>query len=241
MRRYVKSNNQFNRQSKRRTIMSSAVDGTVTLKDTNTDVMPVVDFGTYGGMLSWALEDVFEYDAVNLEAFEGSEYYDEVAQLIEDQYSGVDEFLNQVLDYAPDYIQQAFDEYEIQAKVVPGSCQWYHPSYYNYEDDSITFDMEVDTAWVESKLAEFSNDPGFKDFLRKEFSSRSGFISYMPNDVSEYNGLLDPDDSDYWKVVSAIVQFIVSEDMSIREGVTQDLLEAVESNANYVSMRSFDY
>ena len=234
MRRYIKP-------MKRRVLAAVGDNGTVTLKDTNTDVMPVVDFGTYGGMLSWALEDVFDYDAVNLEAFEGSEYYDEVAQLIEDQYSGVDEFLNQVLDYAPDYIQQAFDEYEIQAKVVPGSCQWYHPSYYNYEDDSIVFDMEVDTAWVESKLAEFSDDPGFKDFLRKEFSSRSGFISYMPNDISEYSELLDPDAPEYWKVVSAIVQFIVSENMSIREGVTQDLLEAVESNANYVSMRSFDY
>ena len=75
MKRYIKP-------MKRRVMASVSGNGTVTLKDTNTDVMPVVDFGTYGGMLSWALEDVFDYDAVNLEAFEGSEYYDEVAQLI---------------------------------------------------------------------------------------------------------------------------------------------------------------
>ena len=47
--------------------ITASTGGTVTLKDMNTDVIPVADFGCYGGILADALEDVFVYDAVNLD------------------------------------------------------------------------------------------------------------------------------------------------------------------------------
>lgn len=240
MKRYVKSNNQFNRQPKRRAIMSSAVDGTVTLKDMNTDVIPVADFGCYGGPLSWVLEDVFVWDAMNLDYYEGSEYYDEVAQLIDEKYDGTQEFFDQVLRYAPATIQAAFDDYEIPATVVSGSCKWNHPRYYNYSDDVIEFDMTIDTGWVESKFNELSGDYKFTDYLDSEFSSRDGFISSMPNAASGYNELLDPSNPEYWKVVSAIVRYIVYSDKSIAESATEDLIDDLISNADYVSIRNFD-
>lgn len=217
-------------------------DGIVTLKDMNTDVMPVVDFGCYGGPLSTILEDVFVWDAVDLDAFDpNSEYYGEVANLIADKYDGVDDFSDQVLAYAPETIQEAFNEYGIAAEVVGGSCKWHHPSYYNYSDDVIVFDMKVDTDWVESKFMELKDDPTFKKFLKDNFSSRSGFISYMPDDSAEYEELLDPNGSEYWKLVSAIVQYLVNSDKSIREDITYELIEDLQGNANYVTISEFDY
>lgn len=214
--------------------------GIVTLKNMNTDVIPVVDFGCYGGMLSDVLDDVFVYDAVNINAFDPSdEYYDEVAQLIADEYDGTDEFYNQVLSYAPSKIQEAFNEYGIPAQVVSGSCRWNHPRFYNYSDDCIEFDMTIDTGWVRAKFNEFSNDSKFRKFIDDTFSSRSGFISFMPDDVDSYSALLDSDSGEYWKVVSAIIQYIISEDVSIRNDITMDLVYDIEENADYVSMRSF--
>ena len=100
--------------------------------------------------------------------------------------------------------------------------------------------MTIDTNWVESKFRELSGDSKFIDFLNSEFSSRSGFISFMPNEVSEYETLLDPNSNEYWKVVSAIVKYIVSEDPSARDSVMLDLDENLSGNADYISFRDFD-
>ena len=228
------------RSTKTKRGIKESVGGTVTLKDMNTDVMPVVDFGCYGGPLSTILDEVFVYDSVNLDAFDpNDEYYDEVVKLIEDEYDGTEEFFNQVLSYAPNTIQDAFNEYGIRATVVPNSCKWNRPQFYNYSDDCIEFDMSVDTGWVESKFRELSNDANFKKFLRNNFSSRSGFISYMPDDVNEYDELLDPSNNEYWKVVSAIVNYLVSEDTSIRDNITYDLEDSIISNAEFVTITDF--
>lgn len=228
------------RTNRKRGIKESANGSTVILKDMNTDVIPVVDFGCYGGILSDALEDVFVWDCVNIEAFDpDDEYYDEVVELINDKYDGTQDFYDQVLRYAPSTIQDAFNEYEIPATVISGSCKWDRPSYYNYRDDSIEFDMSIDTGWVESKFMELKDDSKFKKFINREFSSRDGFISFMPNDTESYRELLDPNNNEYWKLVSAIIQYIVSEDMKIREDITMDLYESIVENPDFVSMNSF--
>lgn len=232
MKRYIKSNRRYVRAN---------AGGTVTLKDVSTDTMPVVDFGCYWGSLRDALDDVFVYDVTDIDAVDpDSEYYDEFAELIAEEYDGTDEFFQQVLDYAPKAIQESFDEYGIEATVVDGSCEWYNPSQYNFGDDEIVFDMNVNTSWVENKFRELSNDPEFISFLDKQYSSRDGFISFMPNDTAGYESILDPNNSDYWKVVSAIVTYIVNQDTSIRDDVTYDMVEYIEGNSNYVTFSMFE-
>jgi len=228
------------RNRKRTSIMAGAGAGTVTLDDMNTDVIPVVDFGTYGGPLSYALEDVFVADYLEVDNLD-PENEDEAGalELINEGYDGTQEFFDQVLGLAPLYIQDAFDQYGIPAKVESGSCEWNHPREYNYYDDTIEFNMTIDADWVASKFAELSNEPKFADFLNDSFSSRSGFISFMPNKVEDYNGLLDPNSSDYWKVVSAIVKFMVYDDPSIRNDVTEDMIENLRGNPDYASLSSY--
>lgn len=225
---------------KRRNKVTAAADGgSVTLKGMDTDVIPVADFGCYWGSLRGALEDVFVYDALG-DIGPDDEYYDEIMQLVEEKYDGVPEFFEQVLRYAPGTIQEAFNDYDIPATVVNGSCKWYHPREYNFSDDVIEFDMTIDTNWVESKFRELSENSAFTKFIGREFSSRDGFISFMPNETSEYETLLDPNNGEYWKVVSAIIKFIVNEDPSIRDSVTEDLYESLRENADYTTFSSFD-
>ena len=225
---------------RRKNKVTAAVDGgSVTLKGMNTDVIPVADFGCYWGSLRGALEDVFVYDALG-DIEPDDEYYDEIMQLVEEKYDGVPEFFEQVLRYAPGTIQEAFNDYDIPGTVVNGSCKWYHPREYNFSDDVIEFDMTIDTNWVENKFRELSENSAFTKFIDREFSSRDGFISFMPNETSEYETLLDPNNGEYWKVVSAIIKFIVNEDPSIRDSVTEDLYESLRENADYTTFSSFD-
>ena len=220
-------------------LIKESKGGTVLLKNMNTDVLPVVDFGCYWGALKGALDDVFDYEYIELDNFDpDEEYYDEVVDLVNEKYDGTDIFFDQVERYAPGTIQDAFNDYGIAITVVPNSCNWYHPREYNFSDDCMQFDAQVDTGWVASKLRELSGDPNFRKFINKEYSSRDGFMSFMPNDVDEYNGMLDPNSTDYWKVVSAIVSFMVSEDPTICNDVTDGLVESVETNADYVRCSS---
>lgn len=227
MRRYIRAN--------------EISGGSVTLKNMNTDVIPVADFGTYWGALNSLLEDVFVAWGVNLDNYgTDNEYYDEVVQLIDEDYDGTDEFFAQVLRYAPSTIQDAFNEYGIPATVVGGSCKWYHPREYNFGDDVIEFDMTIDTTWVEDKFREFSNEPEFQKYLKDNFSSRSGFWSWMPDNTTGYEEILDPADKDYWKLVSAIIGYIVGQDTSIRDDVTMDLYESIIENPDYATFSSYE-
>ena len=228
-------------ESTRRAIKAAEEAGTVTLDNMNTDVIPVVDFGTYGGPLSYALEDVFVSDYLKVDNLDPeNEDEADALELINEGYDGTEDFFNQVLRLAPLYIQDAFDQYGIPAKVVSGSCKWNRPREYNYYDDTIEFSMTIDTNWVASKFAELSaNEPKFADYLNDNYSSRSGFISFMPNEVEGYNDMLDPNSSDYWKVVSAIVMFMVYDDPSIRNDVTEDMIEYLRGNSDYASLSSY--
>jgi hypothetical protein len=211
----------------------------IVLDKMNTDVLPVIDVDCYGGMLSTVLEDVFVYDCVEVDNLDpkemGQEEYDSTIELVNEKYDGRDEFYQQVLDDAPEYIQQSFDDYELPIKIIPDTCKWYHPREYNFSSDAIDFSIEIDTDWVASKFAELSSNPDFVSFIKKRYSSYDGFISFMPNTVEDFETLGDPDDSDYWKIVSAIVSYYVEQNPKIAEDATMDLVDYVSCNPTYAT------
>jgi len=208
---------------------------TMTLKNMNTNILPVADFGTYSGGLTYAMDDVFVWDCIIVEALNpDAEEYEEIMQLIAEKYNGIDDFFKLVLECAPETIQSAFDEYEIPVQIIPDSCKWDRPQFYNYRDDCIDFDMIIDTDWVESQFGKLSNDPEFEKFIKDNYSSRDGFISFMPNTIYEYEEILSSKGDDYWKIISAIVTYMVHCDPSIPNYVMSDLEEALMINADYV-------
>lgn len=213
----------------------------VRLKNVGTGVFPVVDFGCYWGILKDALDDVFVYDFINLDAIDpDDEYYDEIVELVEEKYDGRDEFYDQILRLAPKYIQEALDECGAKMKVIPDSCFWDRPREYNFRDDEIRFDAVVDPAWVAKEFKEVSKKSDFREFLKVRFSSRDGFISFIPDDVDSYSELLDPNNRDYWKAVAAIVGYSLFKDTSICNDATERLYEEVICNPDYVTCSNYD-
>lgn len=211
----------------------------IILKNVNTDVLPVIDVDCYGGLLSVVLDDVFVYDAVDVDNLDpadiGQEEYDDVIELVNEKYDGTDDFYAQVLRLVPNYIQDSFNDYGLRLKILPGTCKWYHPREYNFRSDAIDFDVEVDTDWVSDTFAMLSQQEDFKSFLKKRFSSRSGFISFIPDNTADFEELTDPSNDDYWKLVSAIVTYYVDEDPSIAGGVTEDLVEYINGNPEFAT------
>lgn len=208
---------------------------TITLKNMNTNILPVTDFGTYSGGLTYVMDDVFVWDCINVEALNpDAEEYEEIMQLIAEKYSGIDDFFKLVLECAPETIQSAFDEYEIPVQIIPDSCKWNRPQFYNYSDDCIEFDMIIDTDWIESQFGKLRDDPEFKKFIKDNYSSYDGFISFMPNNIEEYAEILESKSDDFWKIVSAIVSYMVYCNKSIRAHALMDLEEALIENYNYV-------
>lgn len=213
---------------------------TVVLKNLGTDTIPIMDFGCYGGSLSWLSEDVFDYWACDADVIADDPSMDEedkaeALQLIAEKYDGHEIFDAQVVSVAPGYLQQALDEYGIAARIIPDSCEWYHPREYNFVDDSMCFDMEVDTDWVADTFMELSQNPEFQQCVKKHFSSRSGFISFIPDNVAELEELLDPSNKDYWKAVAAIVRYFVDQDPQIAVETTDEMVEYISGNANFVT------
>ena len=209
----------------------------IVLDKMNTDVLPVIDVDCYGGMLSTVAEDVFVYDYVNVDNLDpkemGQEEYDSTMELIEEKYNGLDEFYQQVLDVVPDFIQESFNEYELPIRILGDTCKWYHPREYNFSSDATDFSIEIDTDWVASKFSELSANPDFVAFLKKRYSSYSGFFSFMPNDVAGFEELGNPDNEDYWKMVSAIVTYYVNQNPEIAEDATMALVDYLNGNPMY--------
>lgn len=212
----------------------------ILLKGVTTTTMPVVDFGCRYGALSSIANDVFDATCYSEEDLnpERVEEYDAAIQLIREGYDGTEDFYNQVLRNAGSYIQDAFDEYEIKAVVRPGSCEWNIPRS-GWYDTSIQFDMEVDAAWVEDTFLELAQDPDFVNFVNQTFKSRSGFISYIPDDINELEEMLyERDEYDYWKVVTVLVKYFVENDESIRNNITDDMVESVMGSPEFETCSS---
>lgn len=211
----------------------------ILLKDMNTNVIPVIDFGcTYGG-LAYAANDVFNYSEFTDESDldqEGMDPEDHAyaVRLIRERYDGWEEFEEAALDLAPAYINDAFESYAMSAKVISGSCKWHHPKQYNYGDDAIVFDMLVDAAWVEDTILKLiDQDSEFINFVIKYFHN-----SYTIDAIDDLYAYLNPRNSDYWRVVACLISYLVSEDEVISEDLTRDLVEELMESGSYVSYSS---
>lgn len=84
----------------------------------------------------------------------------------------------------------------------------YHPRYYNFETDHITFKFEYSEDL--KNYFEFyagANKDSFQEFLEKHYTSRDGFISFTPNNWDDwYNGWEEDD----WRCGSALLSFYIN-------------------------------
>lgn len=88
----------------------------------------------------------------------------------------------------------------------------YHPDFYNFETDIITFTLSFSDdikSWLENYAA--NNRDDFDKYLHKNFTSRDGFYSFTPNNYDDwYNGFVDDDSI----CVSVLISWILPDDDS---------------------------
>lgn len=109
---------------------------------------------------------------------------------IEDDY--IDDFKNAIVSYGIDKINEMLSEDYIVA--LFGECKaengsFNSPRWYNYENDSIEFDLIVPNTTINHiRNAEY-NDEFFK-WINKNYGSYDGFISFFPYDRDTFEAAL---------------------------------------------------
>ena len=203
----------------------------ILLENMNTNVLPVISISRVIDILEPSVFDASCIDESDLDEDElGPDIYAEAVQLIRDDVDDTDLMYRQVEREAPYYIQEAFDDYDIKAKVLPGGVNIYNNRWGMYYTE---FTVEVDAAWVENTFMELSTDEAFIEYINRNFTSRDGFISSMPNNIKDLTNLLDIYNTDYWKLFSELVQFFVEQDESIHDSITDDMADSIYGSPDF--------
>lgn len=93
----------------------------------------------------------------------------------------IDEFKQEVVNKGMEYINDILSQELVGIKAVATNGSLNQPRWYNFHNDEIEFDLEVD-----DKVVELINSPSLLDnklfwkWCRKEYGSSDGFISFMP-------------------------------------------------------------
>ena len=146
-----------------------------------TNFLPLVDPGMYGTNL-------------------GEHMYQ-----VEDDY--IDDFKNAIVSYGIDKINEMLSEDSII--VLFGECKAENgklrsPKYYNYENDSIDFDLIVPNTTIECIRNAKYNDEFF-DWTNKNYGSYDGFISFFPYNRDKFEAALKTDDLDLSRTVGMVM------------------------------------
>ena len=113
------------------------------------------------------------------------------------------------------------DEFEISY------VETFHPRYYNYETDSITFNFKYSNAvkdWIRSQV----KGNGFNKFLADNFTDRDGFLSFTPNNRKDWSKGFNRND---WRCVSAALWYIADSDNDgYKLGFNENVYELITEN-----------
>lgn len=155
----------------------------------NTSILPLIYPGLYGTNLGNIYEDVYE------------EYKKD--------------FKSALCEYGKEKIEEILNEESIKKYI--GDCKidnvkFGSPKWYNYENDWLEFDIEVQIdSSVYNKILDaienkFGND--FWDFIKENYSSYDGFISLMPYTKEKY--LLALNGEDLERSIAMFIMFLVT-------------------------------
>lgn len=134
----------------------------------------------------------------------GTELGDFMCQL-EDEY--VNDFENAIVEYGISKINEMLSEDSIVA--LFGKCKvengkFRSPQWYNFENDSIEFDLIVPDTTIEYiRNAEYNDD--FFEWAKENYGSYSGFISFFPYTKEKFEQALKTDNLDLSRAVAMIM------------------------------------
>lgn len=129
----------------------------------------------------------------------------EVLYEVKEEY--IKDFKNAVVDYGIDKINEILSEGSIvnlfgECKAENGSLN--SPRWYNYENDSIEFDLIVPDKTIKHVRNAEYNDEFFK-WAKQNYGSYSGFISFFPYNRDKFEVALKTDGLDLSRAVGMVI------------------------------------
>ena len=130
-------------------------------------------------------------------------------------------------DYAKDIVDAVHNELDIAGIVDMRMEKLYSPKEYNFSNDSIDIELDVDINVFRESLLKICRMDGFDDYIKGKYTSCSGFISSYSNDAEDWIKLvLDDawiDDNEH--IVGSILQYYL-DDAGFDEWGLYDSVEA---------------
>lgn len=153
----------------------------------NTAILPLIEVGLYGTNL-------------------GDIYYN-----IDSEYN--EDFKNAIVEYGKDKIEEILND-EDSIKEEIGYCEienvsFRSPQWYNYENDSLDFDLIIDNVIPKQILFNVENiyKDMFFDWIEKSYCSYSGFISFFPYKKEKYIEAIKGKDLE--RAVAMYIMFLI--------------------------------
>ena len=152
------------------------------------------------------------------------------------------EFKNQLCFEAQTIMNEIFSEdwfVERFGNYTVSNAKLMSPSFYNYENDSIEFDLEIEKPELIKKLwSEFEpwDYEHFFRFAKENYGSRSGFISFFPYEPHAFeNALLftEPNKNgkyNYNRAVAMLLMFEFEQSKCALDSYQKDLEEYCSQN-----------
>ena len=153
----------------------------------NTAILPLIEVGLYGTNL-------------------GDIYYN-----IDSEYN--EDFKNAIVEYGKDKIEEILNNEDSIKKEI-GHCEienvsFRSPQWYNYENDSLDFDLIIDNVVPKQILFNVENiyKDMFFDWIEKSYCSYSGFISFFPYKKEKYIEAIKGKDLE--RAVAMYIMFLI--------------------------------
>ena len=185
----------------------------------NTSILPVIDVGTYGTWLG-------EYNIENAE--ERVDFDHEVMNAAE----------HMLKDF---FSESMFNELGIERFTA---IEIYHPRFYNYENDTMDFDLTFkDIEKVKNKILHSSafETSCFVDYLRLKYKSYSGYMNYMPESLEDicdsfghtiYPNTHSPNNCPE-RAISAYLMYIIDSYMFDLDDLQADFIDYFMKNTSF--------
>ena len=172
------------------------------LKNINTDLLPIINVGLYGTTLGeYLIESVPDYECNTMKEIEN-----EICRVGE-------KIINKTLKSISEYV----------GKININNVKFESPKFYNYYNDILTFDMEVEddlVCFIKNIIKKSYDVNDFELFLKDNYKSYDGFISFMPSDLDKFmNENID------WKIIIPFIMYIIIEIKSINLMELQEIFE----------------
>lgn len=182
----------------------------------STDFLHLIEPGMYGTELGEALYDV------------------------ENEY--IKDFKDAVVDYGIDKINEILSEESIV--IFFGKCKAENgklssPRFYNYENDSIEFDLIVPDKTIDLIRNVEYNDEFFK-WTKENYGSYDGFISFFPYSKEKFENALETNGLDLSRAVAMVIMKAIKNNIGEEEMLRHqrefedDVMETGNKNGWYM-------